>query len=253
MTAYPWKLEEHQARLQLGGLTARVQLARPGEGLVDLAITGLHPSRLRLLGVTIPFFVPGDTGSIIEQHVRGPDLVLSYRESESCPVRVDALWRGRLPEADDPFVAAVELVISVRTYLQQAGPQLSIRSTLPAIEVLRLRNPERVEFRKAILPDHSWTPFVKPLPGCTLVRLADHPYSYVEMVHPSDFTCDELMGGNDPDIALQLRHRLFPPAVEKGVILRARVLGAFVDRQGDEPRVAELYRRFCASEPYLSA
>jgi hypothetical protein len=252
MTASPWKLDEHQARLQLGCLTARVQVAWPSDGLVDLAIAGLHLSRLRLLGVAIPFFVPGDTASIIEQHVRGSDLVLSYRDSESCPVRVDVVWRGQTPDPDDPSLAAVELLVSVRTYLLQAGPQLSIRSTLPAVEALRLRDPDRAEFRQAVAPDQSWVPFVKPSPGCTLVRLADHPCSYVEMVHPSDFICDELMGGTDPDVALHLRHRLFPPVLEKGVLLRARLLGAVVDRRGDQQRAAHLYRRFCASEPCLS-
>jgi hypothetical protein len=87
-------------------------------------------------------------------------------------------------------------------------------------------------------------------PGCLVFRLSGLSLSYIEMVHPADFRHDELMPGPARG-ALRLEHRLFPQTLEKGVILRARVRGAFVPRADDLRIAAESYRAFASAEPPL--
>jgi hypothetical protein len=116
--------------------------------------------------------------------------------------------------------------------------------------------------------------------GCFVWRPPGADHSYVEMVHPVDFlhsrlACEsawEPMSDNgvnsataaepprhttaeetiSPD-AVILGHRLFDESLEKGVIRRTRVAGAFVDRQNDLTRAARLYSHFAQAEPVLTS
>ena len=87
--------------------------------------------------------------------------------------------------------------------------------------------------------------------GCLLFRLPDVDLSYVEMVHPADFQHDELSPGRPGGGALRIAHRLFRTSLEKGVILRARVRGVFVNRRDDAEAAAECYAAFAAADPPL--
>ncbi len=89
-------------------------------------------------------------------------------------------------------------------------------------------------------------------PGCVLWRLPGEELSYVEMISPGDFHDDEAA----LDAAAhgsRLRHRLFPQSLEKGVLLRARVRGAFLPRADDCSRAAACYAAFAVAEPPLDA
>jgi hypothetical protein len=89
-----------------------------------------------------------------------------------------------------------------------------------------------------------------------LLRLPDGQGSYVEMVHPLDFGRTEICGVGVTESGearlWSFKHTLFAETLEKGVILRSRVLGAFVGREADEEQAASLYREFANSEPPLT-
>ncbi len=51
---------------------------------------------------------------------------------------------------------------------------------------------------------------------------------------------------------MQLAHQLFAERLEKGVILRARVLGVLVDRDGDLAAAARHYENFVSAAPPLT-
>jgi len=51
---------------------------------------------------------------------------------------------------------------------------------------------------------------------------------------------------------LQIRHALFAERLEKGVILRSRVFGVWVDRAHDEQTVGEQFAAWAASDPPLT-
>lgn len=253
-----WQLEEHQARLRLDQWTARLDLSRPAEGLLDIRSASGAFGDLRLLGVEIPSCTPADGRSVIERHVRGADLVATYRESEGWPIRVDALWRAVAGPAPKRSLATVELVVSVWTYLLEVRPELAVQSVVPTAEVLRLVDADSARFE---LPgaDTSIGLRGRPLaiepaagPGCLVFRLPETDLSYAEMVHPADFRHDELTHGPDSTQAARVRHRLFSEPLEKGVIFRARVRGIFCHRQDDTQIAATCYRAFAGEEPPLA-
>ncbi len=250
----PWQLREHAATLQLDGLSAEVAAWRPCQGLVNVVAAGSSVAAARLLGVATGPTVELRNAAPVECYVRGADLVVAYESSRECPVRVDAVWRAIAPAAADRFLAAVDLIVSVRTHLLDAHPDLAVESVLPAGDVFRLRSvdstagepPAVATAAPAIMEPQSGS-------GCLLFRLPNVGLTYVEMVHPVDFQHDQLSHGPPGSGELRVAHRLFRSSLEKGVILRARVRGAFVERRDDVETGAECYAAFASVEPPLGA
>ena len=246
-----WQRTGHSVILQFGEMRAAVDLAQPRHGLGDPVVAGQNLATARLLGVaTSPKANAADAG-LIEDHVRGSDLAVAYEESEQPSMRVDVLWRATPPSAMDRFLAAVDLIVSVRTELLHRCCELSACSSVPSTEVLRLR-----DFT-------TWTPLspttttpVAICPedgtGCLLLRFPGLDLTYVEMIHPADFQHDTV-GGNGPEgPASRITHHLFRTNLEKGVILRARVRGVFLSSRDDAKVAAQCYAAFAAAAPPLS-
>jgi hypothetical protein len=179
-------------------------------------------------------------------------MIVAYEESSRSPVRVDAVWRAVAPAAAANSLAAVDLIVSVRTHLLDTHPNLAVESVVPASDVFRLSASQSAVCEPlgladkgpiAIDPDRG--------AGCLLFRLPGDLVSYAEMVHPADFQHDELSRGVSGDRTLHIAHRLFRTSLEKGVILRARVRGIFVDRRDDARAAAACYAAFAAADPPL--
>jgi hypothetical protein len=254
MSSATWHLERHRAEVRMDRLSALIDLARPGDGLVDLCVAGRRLPDVGVLGVAIPAQAPGGAELPVAGYVRGADLVTVYEESESRPVRLDALWRATGPEATDGVIAALDLVVSVRTSALQCQPELAVRSSMPCGQILRLRGAGSAEHEALTVPPDS------PLglgpaegPGCLLFRPADGDLSYAEMVHPADFRQSRLCRAGPGGELVSVHHRLFPQPLEKGVILRARVRGAWMSRRDDVRLAAEQYGELTAAEPLLGA
>ena len=250
MASPVWQLDQHNARLHLAQLAAAIDLARPGEGLIGVGLGPHSLGNARLLGVDIPSLGAGDAESLIERYVRNSDLVAVYKESESWPVRVDARWRAVAPPASNGPLAAIELVVAVRTQLLDGRPEVSVQTAVPAAEVLRLVDDRTARFETLGREGPS---VVEPGggTGCLVLRLPQSDLSYAEMVHPADFLQDRLQGSTNSDRMVHLRHRLFQSPLEKGVILLARVAGVFLRRNDDTRIAAESYAAFASAEPPL--
>ena len=148
-------------------------------------------SAARLLGIVASSTAATAGVSPTENYLRGADLIVAYEKLDQGSIRVDCLWRATEPAADDRFLAAVDLVISVRAQTLDSQPELSVASAMPASDVLRLQGPAgwkpqglTVGTPAAIVPDGGT--------GCLLFRLPGADVSYAEMVHPADFQYDEL-------------------------------------------------------------
>jgi hypothetical protein len=244
-----WHLQTASADLNLGCLSAKVVLAQPDRGLVDFRVDGRELPGLQALGPHC-----GDSGAwpddSLECYQRGADLVAAFRPS-SWPVRVDTLWRAAAGATASGVRGVVDLVISVHTDLLEIRPELAVRSLIPAIEGLRLTG------GAGATSPPSWQAAAMPLvaepgagPGCLLFRLPDVELSYAEMVHPADFQQSDVRRA-EGTASIEVLHRLFAVRLEKGVILRARVRGIFVDRANDIGRVLDCYREFAEAEPPL--
>ena len=238
-----WNCAGQQAELT-GGLCGHIDLARPHEGIALTAVAGkpLEGCRLTAIALDAATDVPP-----CDCHVRGCDLVVAYGDSAARPVAVDVIWRTLTDEAGE-ITAGLDVVVSVRTPLLESRPTLTLASTVTAEEVWRLTDATSGTF---VAVPRSDAQRMLPVdgPSCVLFRLPGGRLSYAEMVYPPDFQRDELTLHDPKSVAL--RHEVFGPSLEKGVILRCRLRGVFVSRRGDQQAAAACYRRFAAAEPFL--
>lgn len=251
MPALLWQLDDRLARLRLSRLSAALDVARPSEGLSDLCIDAKRWEGARLLALAAAAAWGNDAAMPVDCYARGSDLAVAYEGRHDRSLRVDAVWRAMMPAADEPIVAGVELIVSVRTDLLDDKPKMTLRSVFGAAEAWRLVHGGSSHY-DAIKSLHL---DVRPEdgPGCILVRPPEVAWSYAEMVHPVDFHHDVLCRCPDDKTSLTLEHHLFPMQLEKGVILRARIRGVLVPRENDRQVVAACYQDFAAAEPLLSA
>ena len=254
MHARTWQVdgERRCARLQLGQLTATIDLGQPHKGLVDVHLGADRLAGGQLLGIAAASFPLSEETSWDETHTRGSDLVATCKGSAGRRVQIDALWRAVSPKPSESFIAAVELVVSVQTHLPESRPELAVRSKLSATETLRLVDAGPAGYRPvAASPGAPAVMQPGDGTGCLLLRLPGVELSYAEMAHPADFQHDELTGGAEGDGTTSVSHRLFFGRLEKGVILRGRVRGIFLPRERDTQIAAECYTAFADAKPPL--
>ena len=248
-----WQLEAQQARLALGELSASIDAAFPEQGLVGLTFGGRAMSG-QLLGVR---FLPFDgkhgdgkhASELADAYSRVADFVATYAQTETRPYRAQVYWRAHERSGEPNAVAALDLLVSVQTDLLDSHPAVHVTSRLPASQVWQLDSsgtfaPLEVGSRQPTSLSRANGA------GCVLLRLADTDtngpaskgplLSYVEMIHPTDFS--ELIVTTTEDNHFQTEHRLFADFLEKGVIRRARLRGVLLERSGDLEAAADWYQ-----------
>lgn len=239
-----WTLTATDATLHIARFQARLNLARPDEGLHVVAWDDAAGTADRLLAVRL---AGGESAAPLlpdGHYLRGADLVAAYGESAQRPLQTDIVWRA----LDG---AGVELIVSVRTSLWDSRPMLDVVSAVAADEVLGL---DAGGFLTPLASGlGSETTWESPQPGCLVYRLAGSACSYVEMVHPVDFRHGLVRRPGAPSAPAEVTYRLFPDSLEKGVILRARLRGLLLARRDDAARAATLYAAFAAGEPPLAS
>jgi hypothetical protein len=141
--------------------------------------------------------------------------------------------------------AVIDLQISVQTPLLDSDPRQTVRSSLPMGEMLRM-DESATKFEPLVLSfDGKRNMELNEPQACYLVRPAGTDFSYVEMVHPADAGSSAL---ESYGAKIGLARTLFVSTLEKGVILRARLRGALIPREGDEAVAAALYADLLAAE-----
>jgi hypothetical protein len=249
MPSHLWQADDSKMCLRLERFSAIVDPLDPAKGLHGLLADRQVLSHGQLLQIDLPFLNLPCTSSSVDCYVRGGDLVATYPEETQTAVRAQIYWRA----ASHPIanaLAAIEVVASVQTSLLDSCPTITTRSEVVASEAFQLVSLERGAFADLIAkPDRSEVSGSSDFPQCYLFRLPSSKYSYAEMVHPvdaHDSNWDGWLQGTD--FRLQLSHRLFRERLEKGVILRARVLGVLLDRDGDQDATARHYAAFLNEE-----
>jgi hypothetical protein len=247
MAEQPWRLDARTASLRLARLSAVVRPLEPALGLCELRIDGRPISAAcSPLGVELNDGAQRPSPAVVDEYVRGGDLVATYADCPARELRSQIYWRASSHRTEGA-IAAIELVISVQTSLLDSSPRLATRSTLNADEAYCVSSADNASQIEG------------GMSSCYLYRLAATPFSYAEMVHPAqsrESTVEVPANAGASDDAastrLELRQQLFPERLEKGVILRARILGLFLDRQGDSEAAARHYAAFLAAEPPLT-
>jgi hypothetical protein len=244
------EVDDRTVRFQLERFSAAVDPLNPTGGLQDVTIDGQELVGFHPLAPELPPISTAGAASSLERYVRGGDLVATYSDRPAPQMRTQIYWRSATHDRLGA-IAAVELVASVQTSLLDACPQFAARSQLLAGEAYRLTVGDPVtgepgSFVSIVPPSGDADPDAQPeAPHCYLFRLPGRQYSYAEMIHPADCQSSQWDGWlHGTEFRLQLRHELFGDRLEKGVILRARVLGVLLDRRDDKAAAARHWQAF---------
>jgi hypothetical protein len=260
MTTPIWRLNGHMAKLAHPQLRGLLDLARSQRGLHELEVSGIRFEGTGLLGVGISGDSLDASAAPSECHARATDLVAVYRAAPERPFEVELRWRICPLHQPAAPLPAMELILSVRTELPRHQPELATQSVLAGGEALGLLSGEEDAFAP-LVPAAGAPVRFDPLSGrpCWLLRPVEAPWSYAEMLRPSELKHGELGLLSDVEGErdrrgqfFRLRQRLFVGELEKGVLVRCRVRGMFLPRQDDARRAAAAFAAFVAEEPVLS-
>jgi hypothetical protein len=191
-----------------------------------------------LLGVEIAPAPGQQSAPGIEHFLRGGDLAATYADQPQPQARTQVYWRAA---ASSSAIASLELLVSVQTNLLDSRPQLVARSTIAAESVWRLDDFGRGTFVEITHDDAGVTS------GGCVFRL-NSELSYAQLVHPADSQATFLQVQRSETSRYELRHELFAERLEKGVILRARVLGVLLARANDLHDAARHFAEFLAAD-----
>jgi hypothetical protein len=183
-----------------------------------------------------------------EAYIRQGDLVVIGSRRESYPFRVQTYYRaGWVDELSKEGVTGLDVQISVQTDLLDANPRMRVFHRLPIQGQPLAGNAEG--FKKISADGLDGTREFPPEEGsCLLLRLPGETISAVVLAHPADLIAVRLTQGDRDGVAvLSIQQDLFPLALEKGVLLRARLRVAYVAREDDEQRARSVYEQLLAS------
>ncbi|MBS0211427.1 MAG: hypothetical protein JSS27_21000 [Planctomycetes bacterium] len=242
-----WTLHDTTAELSTGSWRGLLSLARSSAGLTCLTFEkAFHPSATILAVQVAPESHTGDVP--VEAYVRGNDLVANYPATGAREVAIQAYWR--LAPWRDPAALVVDLQVSVNTQQWETCPEQLVTSWLAPYHAYRVPNVPG-ELIALGWPASDGAVALDSETYCVLWRPNRGGFSYVEMTHPDDSAVNCLerrtlgrqpRDEHEPEAHLWLNsHRLFSSHLEKGVILRSRLRGAWVPRAGDEQAAADLY------------
>lgn len=223
-----WSLSDGIVSQPFAGGDVRLDLAKPGEGL-----------RIPLGGGRFDHLLGVDLSSLADQWVRGPDVAAVYEPTDRRRLRSTVMWRGH---SVDGGVAAWELITSAQTSLLETDVTVAVHSDCEA---------DQVVWSSADLPPR-WRSLdasqVMPQEGtAVLVRRAGS--SCLVAVHPADARRVDVASGGGRS---RIDCRLFSSVLEKGVLLRSRVLAAVGPARDDESWAGRLLKAFAASPPPLA-
>ncbi|MGD9632450.1 MAG: hypothetical protein AB7G28_03640 [Pirellulales bacterium] len=228
-----WLMFRRAAKLSGSTLQARVNLDRPDEGIQAFNAT-TDRCDFRLLSIS-PDEHGGWPAKLVDTYTRGGDTVAAYAGTESWPFAPQIYWTAETNQLGGAAVHSLSVVISIQTDRLDTHPQIFVRSSLPADEVLRVS----VAGDELLVDSHADGELhIDPqaVACCQLWRLPGGELTYAEIVPASDFSqlSVERVGRQAAS-----RWKLFAEFLEKGVIRRARLQAMFLPREDDVQLAAE--------------
>ena len=227
----PWSLLGTVAAQRRGGIAARLDLARPEQGI---AVAGHDVEADHLLGLDVG---TADAAVLTDHWLRGRDVTGVYEPADARLLRATAMWRSL---DDHDGIVAWEVVVSAQTSLLETEAAVAVISTVAASDLLWAADegPWRTVGNDTAFPRAATRVLARRGGGSVLVA-----------VHPADARGIAVeRDGTRPRIAC----RLFASAVEKGVLLRSRVLAASGPAAGNEAWAMRVAADFATSPPPLT-
>ncbi|MFM8891686.1 MAG: hypothetical protein ACKOTB_08710 [Planctomycetia bacterium] len=178
---------------------------------------------------------------LVDSWIRGDDVTAVYESADGRMLRATAMWRVHGTAAP---ARAWELVASAQTALLETMPSVSVVSTVEGDDV-----------RWAAVGSGPilWTPSRPASVAAILVRRRRQtvagPTSLLVMAHPAD-TGGLTVLGRGPRLTIACG--LFPDALEKGVLVRSRLLAAVGPTDAAGTWAERLVTVFRAAPPVLT-
>ena len=225
-----WSLADRVATTAANG---RLDLDASARGIV------LGDGHDRVLGVDLR--TPCAAG---EHWLRGSDLIAIYEPADPRRLRATATWRQHPAAA--PVAAAWELTLSAQTALVQSDALLAVTCDLGSSGVRCRVGGRWSDVAAGSVPPDDAT--------CLLVRrpaAARSPATTALVAaHPADL---RRLAVRWHDGRVEVACWLFTTAIEKGVLMRGRVLAAIGPTAGDEAWAELACAAFAAAPPPLTA
>jgi hypothetical protein len=219
-----WILQGSKAQVACGALLAEIDVERPTRGLHNLRL-GVEQVEGYLMGVNVVAndAVADESWQPTDIYTRGNDLVVTYREPLGQLFTLQVYWRVLLQRNRD--AAALESIVSIQTREWEAHPHVTLSSWL-GVHNAQLQN-GGVSFR------------------------SHHDWAYIEATPPGDFTPSA-----SESKVLNLRAAQWTYGnhfMERGVIRRLRLRGAFVPVAEAEDAIEQMSADLIAESPPLTA
>jgi len=215
-------------------IAAAIDLERPRQGitLADQAM----PSSHSLLGLDLR-----SDCSLTDHWLRGDDVTAVYETADDRHLRTTAMWRLH---PSDGATRAWELIASAQTSLLQSDSALAVVSAIDATEVV---------WGTDMHGSMRWHADPSPEASCVLLRCSgtagSSGTSVLVAAHPGDA---RRMTVRRDGKRVVVECWLFSTELEKGVLLRSRVLAAVGPTADASQWAADLAAKFAASPPMLT-
>ena len=229
-----WLATGHRMTDAGSACSAAVDLDQPRRG-ITLAGAGVS-SASTLLGLDLR-----SAHRLTDHWVRGDDVTAVYESADARHLRTTAMWRLHRPDGD---TRAWELIASAQTSLLQSDSVLAVVSEIDATDILwGTCSDGAVQWHAAESPDAT----------CVLVRRDGTDTSVGTNVlvaaHPGDA---RRMTVRKDGKRVIVECWLFSTELEKGVLLRSRVLAAVGPGVDATSWAGDLAAKFAASPPMLT-
>lgn len=180
-----------------------------------------------------------ELSSLADHWLRGADLVAAYEPDDPRRLRSTVMWRAH---GSREGVVSWEVVVSAQTSLLETEVSVAVRSDVAADTLLWSTGGEASPWRSiasaTALPE-----------GAAAVLARRQGSSCLIAVHPADarrIDIDRSAG------RCGVSCKLFAAPLEKGVLLRSRVVAALGPAVGDEAWADQVLRAFASSPPPLT-
>lgn len=226
-----WSLEHHAATCIAHGIRGVLDLEHPERGLA-LATAADREQVDHVLGIELR-----SRPRLADHWLRGNDLTAVYEPADARRLRTTAMWRAHACGR----AAAWELVVSAQTGLELSDSAVAVVHDVTAADLLvGVVQPGGI----------AWSPSPARVPDATsLMLLRGTGPSLLVAVHPTDRR-RMLVTRSGPRTRVECW--LFSSALEKGVLLRSRVLAAVGSAADDTHWAGELVAEFNAAPPVLT-
>jgi hypothetical protein len=229
-----WQLDGSHAVLHAGRLQGMIELSRPSQGMTAVRVDGTAQVGW-LMGVDVASAeTRGESNDqpwdIADVYVRGRDLVVTYREPLEQPFNLQLYWRAVDALGGAP---AIDLICSVQTPLWEAHPCVKVESSIY----------EHCSYSNC---NNS----ANDSPFDLMVAKASNDAAYLETSRPGDFSAHV---GVEKSLPASKHWQYGPQFMEKGVIRRLQLRGAFLLDGDVKTSALKLAKELAAEEPALTA